>query len=582
MQHSFGDFVRHGGDGQYVMTNRGEHVTGRRRSFSLKSTFPNYSALREEFDTRLDRVTSKNTRALLNALTPPDSVPVVTADDLRDVSDAKDEALRQWGARLESIFSDYHNHPQRLRPLRVAMEERLLRAFSGLINQLRQEELGIAQYIWRSQDDDKVRGLHQGYDDRIIRWDAPPEGGHPGQAHNCRCYAEPVPPGVQSPVVLADFAPDGNGLGAIEALDDFLSGLNEDFSVGIGVRPQSFGERLQNLFQPEPGVTIDGEMLDIQTQGDLATALQKIDDEIRDDPDSFLALLVRHGDCFSRLAPVFGISNPGALAAATTLSAADAPGALVDQALTQARNAVDRFVGGTTRALADIAQTVRNLPDIRLDDLRRAAEALYADPSALPEAMVEPFQERIAAGDYAGALGYGLPEVIAGAAALGRVRRRADTLSAPETLTLERLRTDPDFEGITNAGPNAPKFEKWINRGGAVELMPDGHFRYSAETDLLGQKQRVSVEYPGGYPDFRPFMTHPSGVRSVEIEVTGSNPKDFRRANEAAGHPEWGSAPPSPEWTWHHVEDARTMQLVPFEINDKFYHRGGASVARKR
>jgi hypothetical protein len=29
------------------------------------------------------------------------------------------------------------------------MEERLLRAFAGLINQLRQEDLGIEQYVWR-------------------------------------------------------------------------------------------------------------------------------------------------------------------------------------------------------------------------------------------------------------------------------------------------------------------------------------------------------------------------------------------------------------------------------------------------
>ncbi|MGH1356895.1 MAG: HNH endonuclease [Thalassovita sp.] len=112
--------------------------------------------------------------------------------------------------------------------------------------------------------------------------------------------------------------------------------------------------------------------------------------------------------------------------------------------------------------------------------------------------------------------------------------------------------------------------------------MQEGHFRYTAEIDVLGQRQRVSVEYPDGYPDFTPFMTHPSGVRSVEIEVSGQNPTDFRRANEAAGHPEWGSGPPSADWTWHHVEDARTMQLIPSRINTFFPHRGGASIARNQ
>ncbi|MHA6266471.1 hypothetical protein ACXYMP_06355 [Aliiroseovarius sp. CAU 1755] len=117
---------------------------------SLKSTFPNYSALRADFSERLDKVTSENTWMLLNALTPPDTVPTVSVSDLRDVSDAKEEALNARDARLKSIFSQYQNHPQRLRPLRTAMEERLLRAFAGLINQLRQDDLGIKQYIWRS------------------------------------------------------------------------------------------------------------------------------------------------------------------------------------------------------------------------------------------------------------------------------------------------------------------------------------------------------------------------------------------------------------------------------------------------
>lgn len=129
---------------------------------------------------------------LLNTLTPPDTVPTVSASDLRDVSDAKTEALNAWDARLGSIFSEHQNHPQQLRPLRMAMEERLLRAFAGLINQLRQEGLGIEQYIWRSQDDAKVRDSHAAYDDRVFRWNNSPEGGHPGEAHNCRCYAEPI------------------------------------------------------------------------------------------------------------------------------------------------------------------------------------------------------------------------------------------------------------------------------------------------------------------------------------------------------------------------------------------------------
>ncbi len=184
---------------------------GYRAGISIKSLFPGYADLQADFTDQLDRVIADNTRMLLNALTPPDTVPRVTEADMRDVSDAKEEALRQWDVRLAAIFAEYETHPQRLRPLRTAMEGRLLRAFAGLINQLRQQDLGIERYIWRSQDDAKVRESHAEYDDQVFRWDEPPAGGHPGQAHNCRCYAEPVSPNVPNDVTLVDYVPTDGG-----------------------------------------------------------------------------------------------------------------------------------------------------------------------------------------------------------------------------------------------------------------------------------------------------------------------------------------------------------------------------------
>ena len=187
MHHDFGEFLRQGGNGRSVLSLREGQVVGRRVALSLKSTFPNYSAHRAAFDDRLDQAIADNTRMLLRALTPPDTVPVISAGDLRDVTEVKDDTLEEWDARLERIFA-------------------------GAINQLRQEELGVEFYIWRSQDDAKVRDLHAGYDDRVFRWDSPPEGGHPGEAYNCRCYAEPIPPGAQGDALLADFAPTADGM----------------------------------------------------------------------------------------------------------------------------------------------------------------------------------------------------------------------------------------------------------------------------------------------------------------------------------------------------------------------------------
>lgn len=47
-------------------------------------------------------------------------------------------------------------------------------------------------YIWRTQDDDKVRPSHAANDDRIFSWEKPPATGHPGEDYNCRCWAEPI------------------------------------------------------------------------------------------------------------------------------------------------------------------------------------------------------------------------------------------------------------------------------------------------------------------------------------------------------------------------------------------------------
>lgn len=248
MQHSFREFLRHGGHGQYVVTRHNDVVFGSHAAISVKSLFPGYADLRSEFSNQLDRVTADNTRMLLNALTPPDSVPWVTDADLRDVSDAKEEALRQWDERLRAIYDEYQTHPQRLRPLRSGMEERLLRAFAGLINQLRQQDLGIQRYVWRSQDDAKVRDSHAEYDDNVFLWDEPPEGSHPGQAHNCRCYAEPI--GVDAPndATLIDYFPTEGGYPLQDLLEHEAKGghtvashvgKSETFLIGMVTVPQA-------------------------------------------------------------------------------------------------------------------------------------------------------------------------------------------------------------------------------------------------------------------------------------------------------------------------------------------------------
>lgn len=76
---------------------------------------------------------------------------------------------------------------------------------NAAITQERQESIGVKSYIWRTSNDERVRGDPKGLypnarPSHFLRngvsfsYDKPPEGGNPGQAYRCRCYAEAILP----------------------------------------------------------------------------------------------------------------------------------------------------------------------------------------------------------------------------------------------------------------------------------------------------------------------------------------------------------------------------------------------------
>lgn len=71
------------------------------------------------------------------------------------------------------------------------------------LTQYRQENLGVKEYDWRTAKDERVRGnpsgrypgavpSHYKREGKRYSWAKPPEGGHPGMAVLCRCFASPV------------------------------------------------------------------------------------------------------------------------------------------------------------------------------------------------------------------------------------------------------------------------------------------------------------------------------------------------------------------------------------------------------
>ncbi len=64
---------------------------------------------------------------------------------------------------------------------------------NSAVTQLRQESLGVKEYIWRTVGDERVRNNHASKNGKIFSWDdPPPDTGHPGHDFNCRCSAQAV------------------------------------------------------------------------------------------------------------------------------------------------------------------------------------------------------------------------------------------------------------------------------------------------------------------------------------------------------------------------------------------------------
>lgn len=188
MNQSFSEFLRSGGEGEFLLHKSTTGMVGRRVGWSVKNAFPNYSSARAAFEDQLGEAAAENANMLLAVLA--DSYdPPLEEQDLPNIDTATSETLAVWDQRLARIWAEWQSHPQRLRPLRQAMEERLLRSYAGLINEIRQRDLSIEQYTWETVGDERVRAGHAARDGRVFRWDSDDE--HPGEAPNCRCSAPP-------------------------------------------------------------------------------------------------------------------------------------------------------------------------------------------------------------------------------------------------------------------------------------------------------------------------------------------------------------------------------------------------------
>ncbi|WP_336047170.1 HNH endonuclease, partial [Solibacillus ferritrahens] len=121
---------------------------------------------------------------------------------------------------------------------------------------------------------------------------------------------------------------------------------------------------------------------------------------------------------------------------------------------------------------------------------------------------------------------------------------------------------------------------KWTGERGESTFISD-----KPEVKPYVEKAGVKgVEYKNAMPDFSPFS-------KAEFEITGmfsSRPSNFSKADELLAK-QWST--PEKQWkkaevakwrsqnkyTWHELNDGKTIQLVPRDVNFKFGHLGGVS-----
>ncbi|HEX8659806.1 MAG TPA: HNH endonuclease [Hymenobacter sp.] len=104
----------------------------------------------------------------------------------------------------------------------------------------------------------------------------------------------------------------------------------------------------------------------------------------------------------------------------------------------------------------------------------------------------------------------------------------------------------------------APTIAKWYKKGGAIELLENGNWKF---TDW----EHNSVVYERDEPNFDQYAR-----QQVDIDgMTGDCTTDFTKADNGAP-----LGPKKRTNTWHHKQNMRTMQEVPRDLHERFTHYG--------
>jgi putative chitinase len=178
--------------------------------------------------------------ALLNGFLPEDVSIDITSVDLTAI---RDQMRTSVAGRLNEVGVPVNPND----PVINAILARYTEALNG---HFQRDALQLETYIWRSQDDARVRPAHAENDDRVFAWANPPAGGHPGEAWNCRCMAEPVidPQNIPEGAVCDILTGDRLSNVFPDADKDRLTQVAREIDLQIMTAQSNSPERLAHFF----------------------------------------------------------------------------------------------------------------------------------------------------------------------------------------------------------------------------------------------------------------------------------------------------------------------------------------------
>ncbi len=189
---SFNQFVRHGGHATIVLGLRAIEPAMELKQARLDST------VTDAFEQRLRELAAENWSALTGAFARAGIVADPTVEDVEtEISRERADFSEQASAIMATTDPSVADADV------STLSDWLARRFLTQIDEWRQRRLGVTHFVWRTQDDEKVRAAQAERDDRVYSWQDEFPDGPPGHGYNCRCVAEPAI--VDGTILLTDF-----------------------------------------------------------------------------------------------------------------------------------------------------------------------------------------------------------------------------------------------------------------------------------------------------------------------------------------------------------------------------------------